>query len=67
MSTENQKIFPRMTCSLSNELLHEIDQICYEHRVNRSEFVREALTTYLKYFRVQAHKISTFNEEVLAS
>ncbi|MBE9163984.1 ribbon-helix-helix domain-containing protein [Tychonema sp. LEGE 06208] len=54
-----------MTCSLSNELLHDIDKICYEHRVNRSEFVREALTTYLKYFHAQAHKINTSNEESL--
>ncbi|WP_333367742.1 ribbon-helix-helix domain-containing protein [Microcoleus sp. N3A4] len=56
-----------MTCSLSNELLHEIDQICYEHRVNRSEFVREALKTYLKYFQAQAHKINPPNEESLAA
>ncbi|AFZ10518.1 MULTISPECIES: ribbon-helix-helix domain-containing protein [Oscillatoriales] len=65
MSQETQKVFPRMTCSLSNELLHDIDKICYEHRVNRSEFVREALTTYLKYFHAQAHKINTSNEESL--
>jgi metal-responsive CopG/Arc/MetJ family transcriptional regulator len=67
MSHETKKVFPRMTCSLSNELLREIDQICYEHRVNRSEFVREALTTYLKYFHAQAHKINPPNEEAVAA
>ncbi|MBD1825945.1 ribbon-helix-helix domain-containing protein [Microcoleus vaginatus GB1-A2] len=65
MSQEKQKIFPRMTCSLSAELLTDIDTICYEHRVNRSEFVREALKTYLKYFHAQASKINTSNEESL--
>ncbi|MEG4576919.1 ribbon-helix-helix domain-containing protein [Microcoleus sp. N3A4] len=67
MSNENQKIYPRMTCSLSAEMLTEIDTICYENRVNRSEFIREALTTYLKHFRTQAHKIAPSNEESLAA
>jgi metal-responsive CopG/Arc/MetJ family transcriptional regulator len=48
-----------MTCSLSAEMLTEIDTICYENRVNRSEFIREALTTYLKYFRAQAHNYTS--------
>ncbi|WP_333365988.1 ribbon-helix-helix domain-containing protein [Microcoleus sp. N3A4] len=56
-----------MTCSLSAEMLTEIDTICYENRVNRSEFIREALTTYLKHFRTQAHKIAPSNEESLAA
>jgi len=67
MPQENPKIYPRMTCHLSAELLTEIDTICYENRVNRSEFIREALATYLKYFRAQAHKITPANEEPQAA
>ena len=58
--------FPtRMTCTISSELLSELDDACYKSRVNRSEFVREALSTYLKHFHIQSAKIESSNEEAL--
>jgi metal-responsive CopG/Arc/MetJ family transcriptional regulator len=56
-----------MTCTISDELLAELDEACYQSRVNRSEFVREALAIYLKNFHAQARKITTSNEEALAA
>jgi metal-responsive CopG/Arc/MetJ family transcriptional regulator len=56
-----------MTCSINRELLADLDKICYEHRVNRSEFVREALTTYLKYFHAQSQKLDAPNEKTLVA
>jgi metal-responsive CopG/Arc/MetJ family transcriptional regulator len=57
----------RMTCTISSELLAELDDACYENRVNRSEFVREALAIYLKHFHIQSSKINVPNEEALAA
>jgi metal-responsive CopG/Arc/MetJ family transcriptional regulator len=57
----------KMTCSINRELLADLDKICYEHRVNRSEFVREALTTYLKYFHAQSQKLDAPNEKTLVA
>ena len=57
----------RMTCTISDELLADLDEACYQGRVNRPEFVREALAIYLKNFHAQARKITTSNEEALAA
>lgn len=53
----------RMSCTISSELLAELDEACYQNRVNRSEFVREVLATYLEQLRAQNHKINAANNE----
>ena len=57
----------RMSCTISSELLAELDEACYQSRVNRSEFVREALAIYLKNFRAQSKKLNAPNENPLAA
>jgi hypothetical protein len=57
----------RMTCTISSELLAELDDACWQSRVNRSEFVREALAIYLKNFHVLNSKINSPNEKALAA
>jgi metal-responsive CopG/Arc/MetJ family transcriptional regulator len=56
-----------MTCTISDELLAELDEACYQSRVCRSEFVREALAIYLKNFHAQSNKLDTPNEKALAA
>jgi metal-responsive CopG/Arc/MetJ family transcriptional regulator len=56
-----------MTCTISDELLAELDEACYQSRVNWSEFVRAALAIYLKNFHEPACKITASNEEALAA
>jgi metal-responsive CopG/Arc/MetJ family transcriptional regulator len=56
-----------MTCTISSELLSELDETCYKSRVCRSEFVREALAIYLKNFHAQSSKLDTPNEKTLAA
>jgi Ribbon-helix-helix domain len=48
----------RMTCTISDELLAELDEACYQSRVCRSEFVREALAIYLKTFTHRATNLT---------
>ena len=52
-----------MTCTISDELLAELDEACYQSRVSRSEFVREALAIYLKNFHAQSNKLDAPNEK----
>lgn len=56
-----------MTCTISSELLAEVDEFCWENRVSRSEFVREALKIYLKHLHIQSAKIESPNEEAQAA
>lgn len=56
-----------MTCTISEELLAEVDDLCWENRVTRSEFVREALKIYLKHLHIQSAKIESPNEEALVA
>jgi metal-responsive CopG/Arc/MetJ family transcriptional regulator len=56
-----------MTYTISDELLAELDEACYQSRVCRSEFVREALAIYLKNFHAQSNKLDTPNEKALAA
>jgi metal-responsive CopG/Arc/MetJ family transcriptional regulator len=57
----------RMTCTISDELLAELDEACYQSRVCRSEFVREALAIYLKNFHAQSNRLNSPNEKALAA
>ncbi len=57
----------RMTCTISDDLLAELDEACWQSRVNRSEFVREALAIYLKNFHAQSNKISSSHKESLSA
>ena len=45
------------TISFTPELLEEIDAACKLVNTNRSDFVRHALETYLKHFKIQNEKI----------
>lgn len=45
------------TISFSPTLLEEIDEACKSVKTTRSDFVRHALETYLKHFKIQAEKI----------
>ncbi|HEY9821433.1 MAG TPA: CopG family transcriptional regulator [Candidatus Sericytochromatia bacterium] len=56
-----------MTCTISDELLAEIDEACWQSRVNRSKFVCEALAIYLKNFHAPTRQITPSNEEALAA
>jgi metal-responsive CopG/Arc/MetJ family transcriptional regulator len=56
-----------MTCTISDELLAELDEACYPSRVSRSEFVRDALAIYLKNFHPQSNKLDAPNEKALAA
>ena len=53
----------RMICTISSELLSELDKTCYKNLVCRSEFVREALAIYLKNFHAQSSKLDAPNEK----
>ncbi|MEG4132671.1 ribbon-helix-helix domain-containing protein [Microcoleus sp. Pol11C1] len=57
----------KMTCTISDELLAELDEACWQSRVNRSEFVRKALAIYLKNFHAQSNKISSSHKEALTA
>jgi metal-responsive CopG/Arc/MetJ family transcriptional regulator len=45
------------TISFTPDLLEAIDEACQIANTSRSDFVRHALETYLKHFKIQAEKI----------
>ncbi len=52
--------------SISSEVSDEIDEICEMLELRRSNFVNQALETYLKHFKIQLEKLDA-KEEALAA
>lgn len=57
----------KMTCTISDALLAELDEACWQSRVNRSKFVCKALAVYLQTFHTQTPKNTPSNEEALTA
>jgi CopG family transcriptional regulator/antitoxin EndoAI len=49
----------RIMISLSDNLLHEVDRVVFAERLNRSEFIREAMKFY-----IQERKRRTIREQM---
>lgn len=43
-----RNLLTRISCTIGNDLLTELDEACWQSRINRSKFVREAVVAYIK-------------------
>lgn len=53
----------RISCTIDDDLLTELDEACWQNRMNRSKFVCEAVAAYIKKLDKAKMNKSEFNDE----